>query len=142
MATAFGDPSEEIPLRDAVEILSWMATDALGEQVVILILGPKGLVYASDCEGAEKVMIIYQTFSEASTARGQRLAADIRSTQHLYFPVVPVNSKERLFSTSEENVRALLNKVCPSSFDVEKSEMEEQSEDQSEDEQSEADEEE
>lgn len=134
MAQAFSDPSEEIPIKDAVEILSWMATDELGEQVVILILGPKGLVYASDCEGAEKVMIIYQTFSEASTARGQRLAADIRSTQHLYFPIIPVNSKERLFSTSEENVRKLLNKICPTSFgeDEVEEEVEEIEEDQSE----------
>ena len=113
MAEDFGDPKEEIPLKDAVDILSIYCSEDRNELVTIVVLGSKGVIHVTDCYGADSVILIYQTFSEVAVGKGAAIPADVRSTQHLYFPIVPGNSDTRLLSGHENPGKALLRKVCP-----------------------------
>lgn len=113
MAEDFGDPKEEIPLKDAVDILSIYCSEDRNELVTIVVLGSKGVIHVTDCYGADSVIMLYETFSEVAIGKGKAIPADVRSTQQLYFPIVPGNSDTRLLSGHENPGKALLEKVCP-----------------------------
>lgn len=113
MAEKFADPKEEIPLTDAVNILSAYASTERSELLTIVVLGPKGLIYVSECYNADSVIMLYQTFSEVAIGKGAAIPADVRSTQHLYFPIVPSNSESRILDGHEGPGELLITKVCP-----------------------------